>query len=112
MAVLLQIFSKLIIYTNYEINKKYITKEFCENKGNVKMHCNGKCYLMKQMKKEEKRENIPTNNIKEKYEIQIFSESGFSFDLVSPFTIIEHNIFYVISNSSSHLLAIFHPPSC
>jgi len=37
---------------NYELNKKYISEHFCENRSKPCMHCNGKCYLSKQLQKE------------------------------------------------------------
>lgn len=52
---------------NYEINKKAIAEEHCENKDKPQLECNGHCYLSKQLKKAEEKENpIPNfNNLKE-----------------------------------------------
>jgi hypothetical protein len=36
----------------YVVNYDYITKVLCVNKDKAKMHCNGKCHLMKQLAKE------------------------------------------------------------
>lgn len=35
----------------YEINKTSITKQYCENKNRPQMHCNGRCFLRKQLLK-------------------------------------------------------------
>ena len=35
--------------TAYELNKASITEEFCENKSQPELQCNGKCHLMKQL---------------------------------------------------------------
>ena len=36
----------------YLINYDYIVTRLCENKDKPEMHCNGKCYLTKQLAKE------------------------------------------------------------
>lgn len=35
----------------YELNIDYIIKNYCVNKDKPEMHCNGKCYLNKQLNK-------------------------------------------------------------
>lgn len=45
-------------FIEYEINKKYIAEVLCENKDKPMIHCNGKCYLKKQLKKAN---DIPEN---------------------------------------------------
>jgi len=49
-AFLLFSFKPFIPFINYAINKQYIIREFCVNKDKPEMHCNGKCYLEKQIK--------------------------------------------------------------
>jgi len=54
----------------YHLNKKYITQKLCENRSNPNLHCNGHCYLSKQLKKAEEGEQKQTQNVlKEKEEI-------------------------------------------
>ena len=111
-GILLQTFSKLIIYDNYEINKEYITKMFCENKNKPKMHCNGKCHMMKQLKEEDKKENTPANNLKEKLEIQLFSQSE-KTTIFNSYTTGEHSFPPLqIQKTTSPSFSIFHPPTC
>ena len=38
-------------YIGYQINKAYIAEALCENRDKPQMHCDGKCYLSKQLKK-------------------------------------------------------------
>jgi len=52
-----------IPHIEYQINKKYIAENLCVNRNNPQMHCAGKCYLKKQIKKTEERENQPKNLI-------------------------------------------------
>jgi hypothetical protein len=44
-----------IIY--WKANQAYIAETFCENKNKPQMHCNGKCYLNKQLKKADEAES-------------------------------------------------------
>lgn len=48
--------TQMLTYLNFKINQDYIAKELCENKEVPKMNCNGKCYLAKQLQKQEKEE--------------------------------------------------------
>lgn len=58
----------IVLY--YQLNKAYISQKLCENRKNPNMHCNGKCYLGKQLKKAEEGEKKGASNIlKEKDEI-------------------------------------------
>ena len=60
LSLLTMNFSNLCLFTGFELNRKYIAAQFCENKNKPELHCNGKCYLMKKLKqakdKEEKQE--------------------------------------------------------
>jgi hypothetical protein len=59
----------------YHINKAYIAQKLCENKDNPKLHCNGHCYLTKQLKAAEEGEKNTANKVlKEKEEM--FSNNG------------------------------------
>lgn len=40
---------RLCLITNYQLNIDQITEQFCVNKDKPKMHCNGKCHLMKKL---------------------------------------------------------------
>lgn len=57
----------MIMY--YHLNKTYITNQLCENKKNPSLHCNGRCFLSKQLKKaEEGEKKHATFLVKEKEE--------------------------------------------
>ena len=57
---------------DYVINYKHISQDLCENKDKPWMHCNGKCYLKKEIKKvmgddnpNRKTTNLPQLKLKE-----------------------------------------------
>ncbi|MES2138413.1 MAG: hypothetical protein V4511_01810 [Bacteroidota bacterium] len=109
-GVLLQNFNKIIIYANFELNREFIAKTLCEKRGIRANKCNGSCHLKKQLAKEEKKEQSPTNPTKEKVEVQFFSEinSNAPFFNSSLTTILSTS--YSFSLSEKHLHTVFQPP--
>ena len=43
--------SELVYFAAFKVNQNYIAALLCENRTAQEMHCNGKCYLIKQVKK-------------------------------------------------------------
>lgn len=74
------------------------------------MHCEGKCHLKKELDKEEKKEQSPANPIKEKNEVQLFSEKRNEINFLSTEVSINVNSLYQFSVTDQHLFSIFHPP--
>lgn len=108
---LFQNFSKVLILADYEWNKEYISKTLCENKNKPQSRCNGKCHLKKQLAKEEKRESAPSNNLKEKSEIQLFSQKA---ETVFPDHFATGNLSFApfqLTKPFSPSFTVFHPPS-
>ena len=77
------------------------------------MHCDGKCHLKKQLKKEEKREKSPfSENQKEQNEVQFFVE-GASGNKNPDFPTSRNNpLDYSCSLSTLDPNKIFQPPKC
>lgn len=61
----LQSFYPLAIFSYYYGNKDYIANVLCENKSKPALHCNGKCFLKKQLKKAEKQQHEDKASLKE-----------------------------------------------
>lgn len=74
LVILLQTFSRFVVEADYFLNKNYIAEVLCLNKQKPAMHCNGKCYLSKKLKEQEKQEQAPTAK-KSKIEVEIFTLS-------------------------------------
>jgi hypothetical protein len=51
-----QTFSKALLILDYQVNKDYIAKNICENRNRPEMKCEGRCYLCKKLRKEEKKD--------------------------------------------------------
>jgi hypothetical protein len=110
-AITFNVFSKAIVWANYEINKSEITRKYCENKAKPKMHCDGKCHLKKQLNEEEKKEkNEGSKESKEKIESHFFVQVNFSFPIQA--ATFKTQYFYSPNYSYSHSHSVFFPPQC
>jgi hypothetical protein len=67
--VLLQTFSREVLVVDFTLNRATITARFCVNKARPMLHCDGKCYFAKQLKKQEERENKSAGPLKERLEM-------------------------------------------
>ncbi|MCA0365722.1 MAG: hypothetical protein LCH67_16900 [Bacteroidetes bacterium] len=103
------------IFLDYQLRKDFIIKNYCVNKNRPEMHCDGKCYLAKQLKKaQEKEEKQATNDFLTKF----FGIEGFTktvnfknyFGQITYFSRSEKNYFYLDNAISTDYTSIFHPP--
>lgn len=106
------------LFINYQINKAEITRKYCENKAKPMLNCNGKCYLAKQLAKEQAKEE-QSNKIdfgKSKIETSEFTLNHQSFfetykvDL-STQSSTKKDFYYAVVWSDKHTDSIFHPPT-
>ncbi len=73
---------QLGLFAWYSINKQAITEQLCVNKAKPELHCEGKCYLGKQLKKaEEGEKNTASKLLKEKQE---YTQEFFALNEPSP----------------------------
>ena len=68
-SIIAQGMINLALCAYYEINKKEIAAKLCVNKNKPGMHCNGQCYLGKQLKKAEENEKRQNQSLREKDEV-------------------------------------------
>ena len=110
-GVMCSTLDKLIIIGNYEINKSYIAEHYCVNKTKPCMHCCGKCYMRKQMQDNEKKESLPPgNDLKEKFQQQLFCESN-NINLSNIITDFQYSSFINFAPSGKYGIGVFHPPT-
>jgi hypothetical protein len=102
-------FSKAIALLDYKLNENYIANTLCENKDKPACCCHGKCFLKKQLQKDEDGKNsLPFS--KDKFDVALFCENNdrdHRIDLTQ-----EKNFFdnYLLKKYSSLLSPVFHPP--
>lgn len=97
-------------YIEYALNQDYIANFLCVNKKKPELNCNGKCYLMKEVKKQEKEESKSLQISLKEYPIGFVQIVKFSnkntIDLSIKNTFCyKRNYSYVFSK------LIFHPPT-
>src|ERR1700761_5256689 len=68
-------FSRFFIYAGFELNKKYIATNLCENRDKPWLHCNGKCYFMKKIKQAEERDKSEEKQSQKNHLQETFFES-------------------------------------
>jgi hypothetical protein len=104
-----QTFSGVFIKLGYYINPDAFAK-YCVNKARPKLHCNGKCQLMKKMKEEEKKEQ-ENQERKLDYKITVLSSKSFFCNITLSKIIIDKvNPFTITRSTVDRSLSIFHPP--
>ncbi len=104
------------ILVNWKINQAKIEKLYCENKDNPLMHCEGKCYLSKQLKQIEndfqKSKTPPYEKLVKSSEIILFCEDLAFFQLAN--LILKENQpfggYYTQHITENHHKSCFHPP--
>jgi hypothetical protein len=67
LAFMASSFSKAVIVADFYANQDYIAKNLCENRGNPKMHCCGRCMLRKRLARNANQEqNNPERRVDNK----------------------------------------------
>ena len=85
----------------------------CENKAKPRMHCSGKCQMMKKLQQEEKKDQEnPERKSENKNESVLSSKSFFAIVNRTYKTAIEKQLFPQISDGYAYNCTntIFHPP--
>jgi len=102
--------STLWIMASFYVQRDYISKNLCVNRFDAIPVCKGQCYLNKQLKENEKKEqNLP--DLKQK-EIQLFCHNDLSFEIHKTIFEERQNISFYKDDflSSGYLYSVFHPP--
>lgn len=110
LGIFTQSIGRLILLSNYLINKEFITLNYCVNKSKPKLKCNGKCHLKKQLKAQEKQENNSKSDAKNLDEVQFCLHYA---NISSPqiaYTLISINSEYLNRKIGTISDTIFHPP--
>lgn len=103
--------ARSVIYLNFKRNQKELASTVCENKNKPKSCCAAKCYLAKEIKKEDKRQSDSSSTLKDKAEKSELRTGLLSF-IFEPALQVKQ----VILSKSGVLpdnisFSIFHPPS-
>ena len=110
MLVLLQPLSKMFLVMEYQVNKNYIARVFCENKSKPLLHCEGKCHLAKELKQADQAEKKLPQTLKDKMEVLYFVQFAPVFSFYNSLYNPEFNPDYFSSFPKKPDFGIFHPP--
>jgi hypothetical protein len=112
LVIFLQNFMQLGQVAYYNYNKQMISQQLCENRTSPSLHCNGKCYLSKQLKKTEEQEQKSANSLKEKEELVNFPlAQSFSFAQIPTYSVTKLMVRFQIFIPQHDAKGLFHPPS-
>jgi len=85
LVMLLQSTIRTVYVAYYQINQDYIASVLCINKAKPTSSCNGKCYLYKKMKEQEKQEQTIPSVLKGLEEVVLYFAS-FNFSVTPIFS--------------------------
>jgi hypothetical protein len=104
--------SPLYPVVDYALHKEYIAKVLCENKDKPAMHCNGKCHLMKQIKKasEAERGNPAQTIVLEQF-LPHYAPFSKAFPKPELMLLCSINFNWQEPLTGNHSTSVFHPPS-
>lgn len=102
---------KIGLVTYFEMNREYIASVLCINKKEPSKHCNGQCYLKKNLRESETRDNAPVNPVREKIEFQVFVIEKFTFGFATTDTDFQKNTPYLKLSTSGYYHGLFRPPA-
>lgn len=110
-SMLGQTFSKSLIVLNFKMNQKIIAATLCENRTKPKTCCQGKCYLGKQLNKDENSQNTPLNGGSNfKFEVILYNEKKAETHHFVANDRLIHVSRYTDPISQKVINAVFHPP--
>ncbi|MBL6448249.1 hypothetical protein JMN32_18185 [Fulvivirga sp. 29W222] len=98
---------------DFKINQDFIAKVLCINKDEPITTCNGKCYLSKELKKAEEKEDkqAPTSKEQRQKVVYYYVKSSFNGLIIAYRYLDQLNAAYNNSlYSSSFVVDIFRPP--
>ncbi|QHW00738.1 hypothetical protein [Spirosoma endbachense] len=112
-ATLLPTVSQWGTIAYYHANRDYIARVLCENRDKPQLHCDGQCYLAKQLKaQQDKQDKETTERVQTTPVLQLFFEASQPFAF-SPFWTqsLPMNFFeYTFSIALAPLMGFFRPP--
>ena len=112
LLILAQSFGKCFVVIEYNLNKDFIARNLCINKAKPKLHCNGKCQMMKKLAEEENQNSTNNNAGKIKIQELVFSDKMNTPTLPAvSYITLSYNQDRPVLKYVSPTSSIFHPPA-
>jgi hypothetical protein len=109
-SIIAQGMINLALCTYYQVNKKTIAATLCVNKNKPQMHCDGQCYLGKQLKKAEENEKRQNQSLREKDEVITIYDKKIQVSYIPSFSFVSYIGYYTDRMLSSPHLVLDQPP--
>lgn len=84
LAILLQSFSKAVIFADFYANQDYIANNLCVNRARKIIHCYGRCQLNRRLLEDEKQDNDNPERKETGWAIILFAEMAEGHVLPDP----------------------------
>lgn len=110
-AILFSSFQFTSLQISYELNKSYIASKLCVNRNSPEKHCNGKCYLNRQLKKASQQKEQHPDGISQQSSMVWIEEAPAAIDLFPDYLIQTLFFRHQVSISVTYLREIDHPPT-
>lgn len=110
LAMSIQCLYRLGLVTWFEMNREYVATVLCINKAKPEMHCNGQCYLKKEIQKSESKQTVPVNS-RDNSEFQFFVVEDFSIDFEAHTSLVRRHTPYLVNSTRHSVNDKFRPPS-
>ena len=110
LAVAATSFQKGIAVLDYQVNKDYISAKLCVNRNRPSSCCHGKCFLKKQLQKEDGQDKNSNPSSREKNDIPLFCEPLLNREWASSILNSNFSDQYLLKKYKSSVSSIFHPP--
>ena len=97
-----------VVVMHFKLNQKAITEQFCINKNKPELHCNGKCYLNKEL---QETENTDSEKILNTKNFDLVFYSNIAYEIETPNVIkTKVKLIYIEFHHSEPYLEVLVPP--
>jgi len=110
LAVAATSFQKGIAVLDYQLNKDYISAKLCVNRNRPSSCCHGKCFLKKQLQKEDGQDKNSNPSSREKNDVSLYCEPLLNREWASSILNSNFSDQYLLKKYNSSVSSIFHPP--
>lgn len=112
-ATFLPTVSQWGVVAYYHANRDYIARVLCENRDKPDLHCDGQCYLAKQLKaRQDRQDKETTDRVQNSPVLQLFCQANIPFQFSSVWAVLLSIGLpvYCLPSYIAPLTGLFHPP--
>ena len=98
-----------VVVMHFKLNQKAITEQFCINKNKPELHCNGKCYLSKELQETENTDSKKILNTKN-FDLVFYSNIAYEIETLNVIKTKVKLIYIEFLHSEPYLEILVPPP--